>query len=59
MVIVGSVWREELKMRGTLTLLELEEKYAQLAAQNLAKAGFPEQVTYLTLVLSLKVLECL
>jgi len=30
---------------GTLTSLELEEKYA---AQNLANAGFAEQVTYLT-----------
>ncbi|WP_025117035.1 O-methyltransferase [Lysinibacillus fusiformis] len=33
---------------GTLTSLELEEKYAQLAAQNLVNAGFSEQVTYLT-----------
>lgn len=33
---------------GTLTSLELEGKYAQLAAQNLAKAGFTEQVTHLT-----------
>lgn len=33
---------------GTLTSLELEEKYAQIAAQNLANAGFAEQVTYLT-----------
>lgn len=33
---------------GALTSLELEEKYAQLAAQNLANAGFAEQVTNLT-----------
>lgn len=33
---------------GTLTSLELEEKYAQLAYNNLAKAGFGEQVTYIT-----------
>lgn len=33
---------------GTLTSLELEEKYAQLAYGNLSKAGFGEQVTYLT-----------
>ncbi|MCL1694692.1 O-methyltransferase [Lysinibacillus sp. BPa_S21] len=33
---------------GTLTSLELEEKYAQLAYSNLAKAGFGEQVTYIT-----------
>ncbi|WP_155590899.1 O-methyltransferase [Lysinibacillus cavernae] len=33
---------------GALTSLELEEKYAKLAAENLAKAGFAEQVTYLT-----------
>ncbi len=33
---------------GTLTSLELDEKYAQLAAKNLAKAGFAQQVTYLT-----------
>lgn len=37
-----------MKEEGTLTSLELEEKYAQLAAQNLANAGFAEQVTYLT-----------
>ncbi|MCT6817307.1 MAG: O-methyltransferase [Lysinibacillus fusiformis] len=37
-----------MKKEGTLTSLELEEKYAQLAAQNLANAGFAEQVTYLT-----------
>lgn len=33
---------------GKLTSLELEEKYAQLAYGNLSKAGFGEQVTYLT-----------
>ncbi|MFJ7183296.1 O-methyltransferase [Lysinibacillus xylanilyticus] len=33
---------------GKLTSLELEEKYAQLAYSNLAKAGFGEQVTYIT-----------
>ncbi|WP_431811059.1 O-methyltransferase [Lysinibacillus sp. FW12] len=33
---------------GSLTSLELEEKYAQLAAKNLAKAGFAERVTYIT-----------
>ncbi|MFT9819816.1 O-methyltransferase [Lysinibacillus sp. NPDC056185] len=33
---------------GTLTSLELEEKYAQLAYSNLSKAGFGEQVTYIT-----------
>ncbi|MFJ7982547.1 O-methyltransferase [Lysinibacillus xylanilyticus] len=33
---------------GKLTSLELEEKYAQLAYSNLAKAGFGEQVTYKT-----------
>lgn len=32
--------------KGKLTSLELEDKYAQLAAKNLAKAGFAEQVTY-------------
>ncbi len=32
---------------GKLTSLELEEKYAQLAYSNLAKAGFGEQVTYI------------
>jgi len=37
-----------MEMKGTLTSLELEEKYAQLAANNLAKAGFAEQVTYMT-----------
>ncbi len=33
---------------GKLTSLELEEKYAKLAENNLAKAGFGNQVTYLT-----------
>ncbi|GAB0168278.1 O-methyltransferase [Lysinibacillus sp. CTST325] len=33
---------------GKLTSLELEEKYAQLAYGNLSKAGFGEQVTYIT-----------
>lgn len=33
---------------GKLTSLELEEKYAQLAYRNLSKAGFGEQVTYMT-----------
>ncbi|MFE3577435.1 O-methyltransferase [Lysinibacillus sp. NPDC059133] len=33
---------------GKLTSLELEEKYAQLAYSNLSKAGFGEQVTYMT-----------
>ncbi|MFJ8101963.1 O-methyltransferase [Lysinibacillus sp. NPDC096212] len=33
---------------GTLTSLELEEKYAQFAYSNLSKAGFGEQVTYIT-----------
>ncbi|MEB2281155.1 O-methyltransferase [Lysinibacillus xylanilyticus] len=33
---------------GQLTSLELEEKYAQLAYGNLLKAGFGEQVTYIT-----------
>lgn len=33
---------------GTLTSLELDESYAELAARNLAKAGFGEQVSYLT-----------
>lgn len=33
---------------GKLTSLELEEKYAQLAYSNLSKAGFAEQVTYMT-----------
>ncbi len=33
---------------GTLTSLELQENYAQLAAQNLAKAGYAEQVSYRT-----------
>lgn len=37
-----------MEKKGTLTSLELEEKYAQLAANNLAKAGFAEQVTYMT-----------
>ncbi len=33
---------------GTLTSLELEENYAKLAYTNLSKAGFGNQVTYLT-----------
>lgn len=33
---------------GRLTSLELEEKYAQLAHNNLKKAGFGDQVTYIT-----------
>lgn len=33
---------------GYLTSLELEENYAALAHQNLTKAGFGNQVTYLT-----------
>ncbi|MGE7998356.1 O-methyltransferase [Lysinibacillus sp. NPDC093190] len=33
---------------GKLTSLELEENYAQLAYGNLSKAGFGEQVTYIT-----------
>lgn len=33
---------------GCLTSLELEENYAALAHQNLTKAGFGNQVTYLT-----------
>lgn len=33
---------------GTLTSLELKESYAQLAKRNLEKAGFGEQVTYMT-----------
>ena len=33
---------------GTLTSLELEEHYAELAHRNLTKAGFGEQVSYLT-----------
>ncbi len=33
---------------GTLTSLELEEKYAELAYSNLLKAGFAKQVSYLT-----------
>ncbi|MBG9796180.1 methyltransferase [Paenibacillus dendritiformis] len=33
---------------GKLTSLELEESYAKLAYNNLAKAGFGNQVTYLT-----------
>ncbi|GED34366.1 O-methyltransferase [Brevibacillus centrosporus] len=32
---------------GTLTSLELEEKYAELAHRNLSKAGFGQQVTYM------------
>ncbi|WP_407269957.1 O-methyltransferase [Radiobacillus sp. PE A8.2] len=34
--------------KGSLTSLELEEKYAKLAHDNLSKAGFGDQVTYLT-----------
>ncbi|QGH37042.1 methyltransferase domain-containing protein [Gracilibacillus salitolerans] len=33
---------------GSLTSLELEDKYAKLAENNLTKAGFQNQVTYLT-----------
>ncbi|WP_456279126.1 O-methyltransferase [Bacillus sp. AK128] len=33
---------------GKLTSLELEEKYAKLAHNNLSKAGFGNQVSYLT-----------
>ncbi|SCA84051.1 O-methyltransferase [Bacillus glycinifermentans] len=33
---------------GTLTSLELEEKYAKLAHSNLSKAGFGDQVAYMT-----------
>lgn len=33
---------------GKLTSLELEEKFAQLAQSNLSKAGFGNQVSYLT-----------
>ncbi|SFL39809.1 Predicted O-methyltransferase YrrM [Gracilibacillus orientalis] len=33
---------------GSLTSLELEEKYAKLAENNLTKAGFKDQITYLT-----------
>ncbi|MEK5482181.1 O-methyltransferase [Viridibacillus sp. FSL R5-0888] len=33
---------------GKLTSLELEEKYAELANNNLSKAGFGDQVSYLT-----------
>lgn len=33
---------------GRLTSLELEESYAELAHQNLANAGFGDQVSYLT-----------
>lgn len=33
---------------GKLTSLELEEKYAALAHNNLSKAGFGDQVSYLT-----------
>ena len=34
--------------KGQLTSLELKQSYAELAGRNLAKAGFPEQVSYLT-----------
>lgn len=33
---------------GNLTSLELEERYAEVAEQNLTKAGFGEQISYLT-----------
>lgn len=33
---------------GKLTSLELEERYAELASSNLAKAGFGDQVSYRT-----------
>lgn len=33
---------------GSLTSLELEEKHAKLAKNNLSKAGFDDQVTYMT-----------
>lgn len=33
---------------GSLTSLELEERYAELAKSNLTKAGFGSQVSYLT-----------
>src|SRR5690606_15178889 len=33
---------------GRLTSLELEEQYAELAQSNLTKAGFGEQVSYMT-----------
>lgn len=33
---------------GTLTSLELQESYAALAKENLTKAGFGEQVSYMT-----------
>lgn len=33
---------------GKLTSLELEERYAKLAYSNLSKAGFGDQVTYIT-----------
>lgn len=33
---------------GMLTSLELEEKYAELARSNLTKAGFGDQVSYMT-----------
>lgn len=33
---------------GKLTSLELEERYAELARKNLSKAGFSEQVSYMT-----------
>ncbi|PEB83618.1 O-methyltransferase [Bacillus nitratireducens] len=33
---------------GTLTSLELEEKYAEVAHSNLHKAGFGKQVSYMT-----------
>src|SRR5699024_7479347 len=37
-----------LDVNGSLTSLELEEKYAKLAKNNLTKAGFSNQVTYMT-----------
>lgn len=33
---------------GKLTSLELEERYAEVAERNLTKAGFEEQISYLT-----------
>jgi len=36
------------KSKGILTSLELEERYAKLASSNLTKAGFGDQVSYIT-----------
>src|SRR5690606_41110997 len=36
------------RAEGRLTSLELEEQYAELAQSNLTKAGFAEQVSYMT-----------